>query len=215
MSAVIKLPAEIASRVSSAPFPNNYEAARKALSQCFHIDEVRDVVCKSEALAIYARQSRDTTLETLSKRIRLRALERMGELLLEIEGSKNRIKAARAAKIGDGQRWQAVAIARCPKDIRDPLIDRSPRPADAYEINQANPGYVPRHRHFEVPSDFSIFYRSVLDFLDWRNAEKSGDYQLLSGMTKDDVPLMKSAICSVVEFLDEIEERIDAKRWDT
>jgi hypothetical protein len=58
-----------------------YEAAKTSLEKCSSIDECREWVDKSAALASYARQSQDETLLKMAVRIQARAIKRCGELL--------------------------------------------------------------------------------------------------------------------------------------
>ncbi len=71
--------------VADATLPAKYKAAKTALAECKRIDECKDWVDKSAALASYARQSNDPELEKMALRIRARASRRAGELLKEIE----------------------------------------------------------------------------------------------------------------------------------
>jgi len=72
--------------VNSAPLPIAYEKAKTAISECVNIDECKDWSDKAQALASYARQSGDDELEKMSKRIRVRAMRRCGELLKMFDG---------------------------------------------------------------------------------------------------------------------------------
>jgi len=67
--------------VGRADLPERYEAATQALAECTRIDECKDWADKAQALASYARQAQDDTLEKHSIRIRARAIRRAGELL--------------------------------------------------------------------------------------------------------------------------------------
>ncbi|MGO8921624.1 MAG: hypothetical protein ACLQF4_01625 [Xanthobacteraceae bacterium] len=82
----MEVPANIAKFVSSARLPRNYEDAKKALARCDNVDEVVDWADKAAAIATYARQADDVELENYARRIRARAVRRMGELLREIDG---------------------------------------------------------------------------------------------------------------------------------
>lgn len=70
----------------NAPLPARYEQARTHLAQCVEIDECQDWADKAAALASYARQADDKTLENYAMRIRARAIRRAGELLKEYDG---------------------------------------------------------------------------------------------------------------------------------
>jgi hypothetical protein len=70
-----------------------------ALQECAKVDEAKEWSDKAAAIASYARQSDDKTLEHMASRIRARAIRRTGELLEEFQASP---KAGRPAKNDDG-----------------------------------------------------------------------------------------------------------------
>ena len=126
--------------VSDAPLPVKYEAARAALAECSSVDECASWAKKAAALASYARQSNDDTLEKLSQRSRARAVRRCGELLKEIpakagQGSgggtephrSDRAAAARAAGLSTDQTKDAIRVARIPgRDFEEAVESDNP-----------------------------------------------------------------------------------------
>jgi len=74
----------------NAQLPQSYERAKEALSTCSSIDECKDWSDKAMALASYARQADDKTLENYAIRIRSRAIRRAGELLKQFDGRDGR-----------------------------------------------------------------------------------------------------------------------------
>lgn len=70
--------------MQSAKLPATYQQAQLALHNCEKIDECKDWADKAAALASYAKQANDDQLHNMAKRIQGRAMERAGELLLEI-----------------------------------------------------------------------------------------------------------------------------------
>lgn len=129
--------------VVNASLPAKYEAATLAISECERIDECKDWSDKSAALASYAKQSGDKTLENAAMRIRARAVRRCGELLKEVEKSQGgrppktsstettsftRAEAARGAGMTRDQAITAVRVANVPRESFEEQVE-SPRPA--------------------------------------------------------------------------------------
>jgi hypothetical protein len=105
--------------IARARLPVNYSAACSALSQCHRIDECKDWANKAEALASYARQSKDDSLRKTADRIQARAVRRCGELLRSIEPPKNQHdKEARASRGVPTSRADVAREAGLSKDQR-------------------------------------------------------------------------------------------------
>jgi hypothetical protein len=109
--------------------PAIYIAARKALSECVRIDECRDWSDRAAAMAVYAKQAKDTTLLRLARRIQARAVRRCGELAKRIAPAKGgrpktqvgarpslRASAANGAGLSPHQLKQAVRVANVPRE---------------------------------------------------------------------------------------------------
>lgn len=92
--------------ISKASLPAKYEAAKVALAECVQIDECKEWLDMSAALASYAKQSKDKTLEMAAKRIRGRATRRCGELLAEFgkaQGTRTELRGGASPKLTRGQ----------------------------------------------------------------------------------------------------------------
>lgn len=59
--------------ISSAPLPVAYARARQELAKCWRVDECKTRADKMQALASYAKQSRDKRLYEVALRIQARA----------------------------------------------------------------------------------------------------------------------------------------------
>ncbi|HXJ22073.1 MAG TPA: hypothetical protein VMT03_17755 [Polyangia bacterium] len=152
MTAPLTLPENLPS-IPNAKLPAAYEAAREALEACTRLDECQDWADKSAALASYAKQSEDPTLEDHATRIRARAIRRCGELLREIQPSKGgrpadetrtgndtsftRTQAATDAGLSKRQKDTALRVAAVPQAEFDVLVDGKDRPAKVTELARA------------------------------------------------------------------------------
>jgi hypothetical protein len=135
------LPAALVEKITTAQLPRVYEHAVAALAECDRLDECNEWADKFAALASYARQADDPELENMARRIRARAVRRMGQLLREYDGrggdrSKNvtapnfaptRRQAARAAGISQTQQVTAGRVANIPLQSFNAYVE-SPRP---------------------------------------------------------------------------------------
>jgi hypothetical protein len=72
---------ELPQDINGARLPAVYEEAKRALAECSRIDECMEWANKAEAIASYARQSKDDSLQKMAVRIQGRAIRRCGELL--------------------------------------------------------------------------------------------------------------------------------------
>ena len=82
---------------ATAKLPMNYERAKEALADCASLDLVKEWADKAAAIASYARQAQDTTLENDAKRIKARAMQRGGQLLQQFQVPNNGSRTSKAA----------------------------------------------------------------------------------------------------------------------
>lgn len=156
-----QLPANI--DPTTARLPVFYEAAKNALERCLQIDEVKGWSDRASALATYAREANDKSLRHMAERIHLRAVARIGELLLQIPAAKGglpvgRYAAARDAGLSNRCTTKALAIGRMPRAQRNAAIDADAPPSMRSLERLAPPSSdVPAHL-FRVSSEF---YRAL------------------------------------------------------
>ncbi|ANK84167.1 MULTISPECIES: hypothetical protein [unclassified Rhizobium] len=119
-----------AMEMTNAPLPVAYERATQAIAECDRIDECKSWSDKAAALASYARQADDKTLENYAMRIRSRAIQRAGELLKEFDARPgnaakqsgdaptliSRREAGEAAGMSKDQQVTAVRVANVPAE---------------------------------------------------------------------------------------------------
>ena len=128
--------------VGDVPLPATYERAKDALARCEAIDECKDWIDKSLALASYAKQAKDETLHKLATRISARATRRAGELLQTFQSpggrpskttagtveSFSQRKAAEAAGLSERQELTAVRVANVPAEEFEALVESDDPP---------------------------------------------------------------------------------------
>jgi hypothetical protein len=128
-------------RTQGAQLPEMYNRAKEALAICERVDELDDCADKMAALAAYARQADDLELEDYARRIRARAVRRLGELLREYDGRgrrktetplkisiPSRAEAAEAAGISPHKVNVAARIASIPREQFEEAVEVSPAP---------------------------------------------------------------------------------------
>ena len=124
--------------VKDAPLPVKYEHAKAALAECQAVDECSTWAKKAAALASYARQAGDKSLESMALRIRARAVRRCGELLNEMpakagggarpqQHTSARAAAAKQAGMSADQTKDALRVARVPpRDFEEAIESDDP-----------------------------------------------------------------------------------------
>lgn len=151
--------------IKTAKLPAMYEAARKQLSECARVDECKDWSDKAAALASYAKQVNDESLLIMARRIKLRANDRMGELLKAIDSQQGmrtdrlqegthqksvqrpsnvkptRAQVAREAGLSEHQQKTAMRIASVPREEFEAAVE-SEAPPTVTELAQR--GVQPR-----------------------------------------------------------------------
>lgn len=217
-----RLPVLIKRNVPTAPLPINYEAAKRAIAECARVDECEDWADKAAAIASYARQREDKSLLWAAQRIRCRAEERLGELLLEIPLSRSgrgqrsassRYGFAEANGVTSSAAARACRIARLPKQVRDQAIEASP-PCTIYQLaSLGRPSLRPppslSKQLAKIDKDQIEFCSYLHAFLAW--AEKNPAAQLAQGFSRKDGLNALRWARQTIEWLDEFEQRISAK----
>jgi hypothetical protein len=172
----VDLPAEIACLTKTAPLPQIYEAAKKVIAECAHLDECAGWADKAAAIASYARQADDFELETWARRIRDRAIRRCGELLRTFDArggdrSKNvsplpfaprsRKMVAQEAGLSEHKARTAVNIAAIPEAEFEAAVE-SKRPPGTTLLSQWNKQYRRERVRSVTASSLAETSKSVL-----------------------------------------------------
>lgn len=169
--------------IRAARLPGTYEQARVALSECVRVDECKTWAIKAEALASYAKQSKDETLRKMADRIQARAIRRCGELLAEIEaprigktekGSKggrspsnlSRQQVARDAGLSDAQRKTALRVASMSEEEFEEAVESDDPPTVTELARHGTKKGPPAKEGFVEASRFMGVLRSMTEMCD-------------------------------------------------
>jgi hypothetical protein len=159
--------------VLHAKLPASYESAKAALAECTRIDECWEWANKAEAMASYAKQSKDQTLRQMADRIQARAIRRCGELLLQIRASQGertdielgggalpkltRTGAARDAGLSEHQYKTAVRVGRVPESEFEEAVESDDPPTVTALADRGRQSVSPQPDHLKGrdPRDFA------------------------------------------------------------
>jgi hypothetical protein len=148
-----RLPALSKQLIDKTELPARYKAARKALQECSRLDELKDISDKHAAIAHYAKQIKDDSLLYYAERIKLRAFERIGELLKEIPGYDDRKAVAKQNGIDVNTANRAFDAAHMPKRVYDKMIEQTPPPSRS-RLADTGRGYIPKSTHWKTREGF-------------------------------------------------------------
>lgn len=224
-----KLPALAKQQIEHAELPARYKAARKALQECYRIDELKDISDKHSAIAHYAKQAKDPSLMYYAERIKLRAFERIGELLAEIKDYNERKQVAQLNGVAIVTANKAYTASHIPKKVRDTLIEATPPPsirkfADYGERYIPNPSWQAREgwrnyrrKEEEVKPTPATAAHALADYVSsWQHdieyilSDRCGGKftpkQVARAVHPDDVRHIREPIVYALEVLDEFEQ---------
>ena len=168
-----------------AKLPAVYERATQALAECTRIDECKDWADKAEALASYARQSKDDALRKMADRIQARAIRRCGELLLQMEAAQGRrtdklhdgadtkltrTQVAREAGLSERQKVTALRVASVPQPEFEAAVEsespptvtrlaeqgKQAKPKPLHDLEGIDPALYPRATELQGKRGFLL-----------------------------------------------------------
>lgn len=218
---IARLPAIVKREISSAELPPTYEKAKAALAECARLDECKEWINRMAAMASYAKQAKDTSMEELALRIRRRAERRLGELLAELPTSKpgsgrtgERTRAAQSIGMHQTSAAQLVRISTVPKQTFEEKIEQSPVPS----LRQLDPGWsaslAPRIRGGHEALSVYSELQAALSPLNRLILEKRTSAKVLAKQIRDsELPSeymdgLKHSALIVSEWLDELERHL-------
>lgn len=125
-----------------------YDNACRVIDDCESIPQVLEMTRQADAIGHYARAARDFDAEHATKRIRLKAVRKLGELLLRIpvdvggrpakgndktsvgaHGGSERVRVAREHGIPPNQERDCISIAKLLPAVFEEALARNPPPS--------------------------------------------------------------------------------------
>jgi hypothetical protein len=217
------LPVVIRQQIPTAELPVNYQAAKAALAACVQLDECKEWANRMSAIASYARQAKDDSLESMASRIRLRALRRVGELLSELSPSSrgprqgihsDRRMAADANGIAAGEAARLVRIASLPGQEFERRVESTPTPS----LRQLDPGWsaalvkqvrgdaAQLNSYTELQQALAPLVRMIVDE---RTSAKEVAHSIIRlGLPQEYLDGLRHAAMDLSEWLDELERHL-------
>jgi hypothetical protein len=210
--------------IKTAKLPAMYEAARKQLSECARVDECKDWSDKAAALASYAKQVNDESLLVMARRIKLRAHDRMGELLNAIDAAHGanqniregahpkvhtRTQVARDAGLSEHQQKTAMRIHAVPREEFEAAVE-SEVPPTVTELAQR--GVQPRAPENDKRPDPNEAFRLAIGghLADMRRlADRGWEDTFVAGISE---PVARKAIGEIDEiqtWLKQLKEKLE------
>lgn len=191
----------------AAKLPEVYRAAQTALAKCQKIDECKDWADQAAAIASYAKQAADDTLEKHAMRIRARAIRRCGTLLNAIERSQkggrprkngmgghtvSKREAARTAGISKNQQVQATRVASVSDKAFEDQIE-SDHPPSVTELAKQGTANLPFTREQVMVAKARTWLRSCLASAE--ELDEKFQWEHFSGLADDDDAIDQANRC--------------------
>lgn len=151
------LPVQVRRLIPYAKFPENYQAACKAMEACLEFDEVKEWSNKAAMMAAYAKQAENKSMLTMAEKIIVRAEQRIGEFLNELAAGKTLKEVAADAKMSSHRAGIARTLTKIPKEKLDQAMDKMQEritPARvAYQFRSARASIVRQRKLIERTPD--------------------------------------------------------------
>jgi hypothetical protein len=204
MKDIRQLPAVIKRQIPGARLPINYEAAKKALQACVLVDEAKDWADRAAAIASYARQIQDKSLQDMARRIELRATRRIGELIEDAKPFPNK-EPAKAAGMTESKINAARKISRLDESKFNAIVERPDVPSVnqlSGSIRLAGGSYI--HTHSETYEKL----HNMLRYFEQRWLENSEGKMDLPELTPSETEMLRTRLIRLMEWLDKLEQRL-------
>lgn len=198
--------------IQQAKLPDRYQAAVQALAECESYDELSEWRDKASAIAAYAKQRDDDQLENYAKRIKGRAIRRIGLLLKEIEPDKGgyhknyaqdatdpsttRTQAATDAGLSERQRKSSLNVANIPESEFEEQIE-SDNPPSVSKLAEHGKAAAPKPEGFKQATKLIGTVKRFSEFCNKTSAELAAN-----GVQSHEVEEVKKQVEIIDSWLD-------------
>jgi hypothetical protein len=202
--------------VGAARLPEAYETARRALAECSRVDECQQWADKAEAMASYAKQSKDQALREMADRIQARAIRRCGELLRQIEPQRggdrksmgrerpiDRSSAATDAGLSERQRKTALRVANVPEDKFEAAVESAHPPTVTALAKQGQATKPILNLGGAKPANFAHATQALAQLRRFAEFAAANDpVEVASGVHETEVSMVRQHVKAIDSWLD-------------
>jgi hypothetical protein len=206
--------------VGAARLPEAYETARRALAECSRVDECQQWADKAEAMASYAKQSKDQALRQMADRIQARAIRRCGELLRQIEPQQggdrgsgptggrppvggSRTSAATDAGLSEHQRKTALRVANVPEDKFEAAVESAHPPTVTALAKQGQATKPILNLGGAKPANFAHATQALAQLRRFAEFAAANDpVEVASGVHETEVSMVRQHVKAIDSWLD-------------
>jgi len=214
-------------QVQAAKLPQAYESAKQALETCVRIDECQQWADKASALASYAKQAQDMTLQHHAQRIQARAIRRAGELLKQVEPQNKsginqysepregdhprltRTQAATEAGMSDHQRKQALRVATVPEPEFSAQVDSDNPPTVTQLAEQGKQRIQPQKSDMDAAIDAVGALRRFV-----QESEKYSPERAAAGLMPNQIQKTRALIAKADAWLDKFAVNLETQSYE-
>lgn len=227
-----RLPAMAKQQIDTAQLTPMYEDAKRSLAVLARVDEVKEMYDKHAAIAHYAKQIKDNSLLYYAERVYARALARIGELIDDLSW-KERQETAKTHGLSISDAAHAINIAALPKKVLERFVEQTPPMSKARLSSEGSrfkkTGTILTDNEkancrvpFKVFSQFEKYTQCEPSAKLAKHIQEIDDYwgvdieekkELISiaQISRDDATLLRKKLRVLIEYLDEMDHRLELR----
>lgn len=211
-----QLPAMVKETIKHAKTPVIYEDACKALASCKDIDEAKYYSDKADALGAWAKIYKSDRAALESRRLKLFAFRRMGQLAEEIRPRYSRVSrhgfapGPRALLVEKGLSPTNASLARRAASVPEPQFKKLLDAPTCHTPSSLTASML------KCSESWRIFSSAGSAPASWRSFCRRQDAKNLArGMTQDETIKARCIVLEIQEWLDEFERNLPKQKKDS